>query len=532
MPQSNPFLSMESDLDANNNNPVLNAEDPAKAAEEAAETKPDDFEVIQPETIEGENVKESDVIFEGEVEEKLKEADNIVKESANTGDALQALASVAQEMHQIIAQHGKLSVADMMIAQGVVDSCESLVPSIKDTETQMPSMENFKTVGMQYTSSQVSLESVMDKIATAFNNLGLNVERLFENGVGLARSMTPIIDSQIARVTKVRGQINNANRDAGQKELSGKFVKNLTVEGRAPDAATTVKTAAYLNQAMAELLSDKVQNSAVNYVKSAQGVIREAMSGDLKSPSALLAFALKVLMPAGNLGAVLSQAHDQYLSDKVAKQIKIDGKIAPELFTMFPSIAKIRDSRQDAKYVESCRSLPLFGNKAIFVTQYKKEVSADLRYHLTPEVTLAPLGVGKGKTIQALTAAQQADVLDSVLQMLQTSREYFKNYAARNKACMTVWQQAFKLTLELEKTKKGFSNSIARTVCIALVKFYTRMYWEGIFQHQAKIAIYGRRTATALIDFVEASSAAAQGGSPSQESLPVEAVVEANPFLA
>lgn len=526
----NPFLSMEGeDLDANNNNPLLNAEDPAKAAEEAAETKPDDFEVIQPETVEGENVKESDVIFEGEVNDKVTAIDNIVKENTNTGDALQALATVAQEMQQILAQNGKLSTAETLIMKATVESCEALVPALRESEIQIPSMEDFKTVGMQYTSSQVSLEGVMDKIATAFHNLGLNIERLFENGVGLARSMTPIIDSQISRITKLRGQLNSAHRDAGQKEVGGKFAKLLSVEGRAPDAATTVKTAAYLNQAMAEVLSSKVQNLAVGYVKEAQGVIREAMSADLKSPSLLLAVALKLLMPSGNIGAVLNQAHDQHLQDAVAKQIRIDGKVAPELFALFPSVAKVRDTREDAKFVEARRSLPLFGNKAIFVTQYKKDVTADLRLHLTPEVVVRPLGVGYGKKLQALTAAQQADVLDSALQILQTSREYFKDYAARNKACMTVWQQSFKMILELEKTKAGFRNSIARQACMALVKFYTRMFWDGIFQHQAKLAIYGRRTATALVDFVEASSSAAQGGSPSQESLQVE--VEANPFL-
>lgn len=530
MPQSNPFLSMESDLDANNNNPLLNAEDPTKAADEAAETKPDDFEVILPETVEGENLKESDIIFEGEVAEKMKDADNIVKESGNTGDALQALATVAQEMYQIIETNGKLTTVEMLIAQSTVQSCESLVPALRNVDVQMPSMEDFKTVGMQYTSSQVSLEGVVDRIKTALNNLGLNVERLFKNGIGLARSMTPIIDKQIARATALKGALNKAHRDAGQKELTGGFVVPLNIEGRAPDAATTIKTAAYLNQVMAELLSSKASDAATQHVKSLQGVIREAMNAKkLDSPSVLLAFAIGCLLPKGGVGEVLGDMYKQHMTDKVAKQIRIDGKIAPELFSLYPSIAKVRDASRDEDYIEARRSLSLFGNKAIAVTQYKKEVKTDLRIHNTPDIRLIKLGKGKVKTIQALNSSQQADVLDSAIGILQTARTYFKEYAARNQNNMTVWQQAFKQILELNQTQSGFGRSYARTACASLIRFYTDMYWFGIFMHQAKISIYGRTTATALISLVEASSRAAQGGSPSQEALNVN--VETNPFM-
>lgn len=530
----NPFLNAsmeENTLDANDNNPLLKAEDPAKQAEEDGAKMADDYEYVESEAVEGENQKPDEAIIQGEESELVGKLDNIVEESANGGAVVQALASVAQEMMQIIATNGKLSPTEMLLVNHTVSSCEKLVPSLRNPNVAMPSMEDFKMVGMQYTCSQVSLEGVMDKVKTAINNLGLNIERLFENGIGLARSMTPIIDSQIARITKLRSQLNGAHRDAGQKELSGKFVKTLSIEGRAPDAATVVKTAAYLNQVTSEILAPSIQQGAVNYVKAAQAVIREAMHAEkLKSPSALLATIIKMFMPANNLGGALSAAHDDYLRDKVGKQVRIDGKVAPELFKLFPSVAKVRDVNTDEDFLEAMRSLSLFNNKVISVLQYKKEVTADLRMHMTPTLKLTSLGKGYGKTMQALTAAQQGDVLDSALAILQNARGYFKDYASRNRACMTVWQSAYQDVLKMENSKQGM---IARQMCIEFIRMYTRIYWEGIFDHQAKISIYARRVTSALVDLVEASLGAAQGGSPSQEAIALAAEVEEqkNPFM-
>lgn len=533
---SNPFLNAsmeENTLDANDNNPLLKAEDPAKTAEEDGQKIADDFEYVDSEAVEGENQKPDEAIITGKESELVGELNNIVEVTAKESDTISALASVAQEMYHVIQTRGKLEPIEAMLIGNMVQSFESVMPSLADVERKMPSMEDFKVVGMQYTQTQVSLEGVLDRLNTGLNNLGLNIERLFKNGIGLARSMTPIIDSQIANAQKLRSNLNGAHRDAGQKEITGDFVKRLVIEGRAPDAGSVVKSAAYLNQSMAELLSSKVVDGSLQYVKASQNVLREGMNNSpIKNPSALLAFAVKLLIPNNNLGAALSGAHDDYLKDVVGKQIKLDVSIAPELAKLFPSIAKIRDVSVDEDFMEGYRSLSLFGNKAIALTQYKKNVALDARPHDTPEIRLDSFGKGYSKTIQALNASQQADVLDSALGILQTSRAYFKEYAARNKACMGAWQQAYKQVLELHKTKSGFSQSVTRNACIELLNFYTRMYWQGIFQHQSKIAIYGRRTTAALIELVEKSSANAQGGSPkaSQESI-VLTTEQKNPFM-
>ena len=102
---SNPFLkaSMEANtLDANDNNPLLKAEDPAKAAEEDGAKLANDFEYVESEAVGGENRKPDEAIIKGEESELVGELNNIVEETAKESDTISALASVAQEMYQTI----------------------------------------------------------------------------------------------------------------------------------------------------------------------------------------------------------------------------------------------------------------------------------------------------------------------------------------------------------------------------------------------------------------------------------------------
>lgn len=529
---SNPFLkaSMEENtLDANDNNPLLKAEDPAKAAEEDGAKIADDFEYVDSEAVDGENQKPDEAIIQGEEGEIVGVLNNIVEETAKDSDTISALASVAQEMYSVIQSRGKLLPVEAMVVGKLVQSFESAMPVLSEAESQMPSMESFKVVGMQYTQSQVSLEGVLERLDRGINNLGLNIDRLFKNGVGLARSMTPIIDAQIQRANTVKSNIDKSLRDAGQKEIGGSFVKALRVDGRAPDATTVVKTAAYLNQCLTEVLSDKATVAASRYIKAAQANVLESIDLEkIDRPNIWINFAL--LMIPG-VGGMLESIKTSFDVNKVLKQLRIDGTVSPELFKMYPNISKVAHSGAN-KNLDYRRSLPLFGNSSIVISQYKPQATQNLHRHEVPSITIEKDGRGEGRMMQTLTSAQQADVVDSAISILTTSREYFKNYANRNADCMRAYQNAYEQRHKFWKNNSGTENALSRAIVVNLFEFYTGLFWRGIFRRQAELSIYGRRTAKAMIDFVANSAAANKNGSPkaSQEAVAIAEEVK-NPFM-
>lgn len=529
---SNPFLkaSMEANtLDANDNNPLLKAEDPAKAAEEDGAKLANDFEYVESEAVEGENQKPDEAIIKGEESELVGELNNIVEETAKESDTISALASVAQEMYQTIQARGKLLPVEALLIGKAVQSFESAMPTLAGADRQMPSMEDFKVVGMQYTQTQVSLEGVLERLDRGINNLNLNIDRLFKNGIGLARSMTPIINSQIERANSIKSTIDKSLRDAGQKEVGGGFVKNLQVDGRAPDAATVVKTAAYLNQCLSEVLSDSATVAASRYIKAAQDNVLQSIDLEkIDRPNIWINFAL--LMIPG-IGGVLDAIKTSMDVNKVLKQLRIDGTISPELFKMYPNISKINHTGAN-KNLDYRRSLPLFGNRSIVISQYKAQATQNLHRHEVPSITIEKNGRGEGRLMQTLTAAQQSDVLDSAIAILTTSREYFKNYANRNADCMRAYQNAYEQRHKFWKNNPGTENALSRGIVVNLFEFYTGLFWRGIFRRQAELSIYGRRSASAMIDLVASSASANKGGSPkaSQESLSVD-TSPSNPFM-
>lgn len=529
---SNPFLkaSMEENtLDANDNNPLLKAEDPAKAAEEDGAKLANDYEYVDSEAVEGENQKPDEAIVKGEESEMIGTLNNIVEVTAKESDTISALASVAQEMYHTIQQRGKLLPVEALMVGNLVQSFESAMPSLADTDRKMPSMEDFKIVGMQYTQTQVSLEGVLERLDRGINNLGLNIDRLFKNGIGLARSMTPIIDKQIERATSLKSGLDKALRDAGQKEVGGAFVKNLQVDGRAPDAMTVVKTAAYLNQCLSEVLSDSASIAASRYIKAAQANVIESIDLEkIDRPNIWINFALAMIPVVGNVAVAIKDSFDV---NKVLKQLRIDGTVSPELFKMYPNVSKLSHTGVN-KNLDYRRSLPLFGNASIVISQYKAQATQNLHRHEVPSITIEKEGRGEGRMMQTLTGAQQSDVIDSAVAILTTSREYFKNYANRNADCMRAYQNAYEQRHKFWKNNPGTENALSRSIVVNLFEFYTGLFWRGIFRRQAELSIYGRRSAAAMIDLVASSASANKGGSPkaSQESIALAEEVK-NPFM-
>lgn len=535
MSQSNPFLSMEgAELDANNNNPLLNAEDPTKAAEEASETKPDDFELILPESVEGENLKESDIIFDGEVEEKVKDAANIVKTADKTSDTLQALASISQELFGAIQTHGKLTTSEMLVTTERMNSLESLSPWVGEGEVELPSMENYQTVGMQYTGSQIALEGVMGALGRGIERLFNLIGALLKLGIGLAKSMTPFLDKKIARAQALLTSIDNSHREAGLKELRGSFTKNLAIDGRMPDAQTVVKTASYMVTCASELLSDQIYAEATKFSKIAGAEISKAYNiTETPQPSGFLTLIIFV----GTFGGGLFLAGPLKLlfdSIKVQKNIKVDPALVPQVFKMFPNISKLNTTPpEDGEYFDIKRSLPLFGNKALYAWQIKSTIKPLAAGHyLFPNVKLftgdnpAPAD----GPIQALTTAQQKDVLTSTIAMLNVAKNYYGDYATKVNSLYKLNSSVLEETRRHQTTADNMGRGWGGSIATGTLNAMYRGYWKGLLSDQSTFARHISKTASSLIELVAASSDAAKANIKSevaQESLSVDV----NPFM-
>ena len=143
---SNPFLktSMEENtLDANTNNPLLKAEDPAKAAEEDGAKIANEFEYVESEAVEGENQKPDDAILVEAVKDTTTEVNNVVEENKTTTDTIDAVASIAQEMYAVLQERGKLLPVEMMTIQGHMASLEARATWVGAGEVEMPSLESW-----------------------------------------------------------------------------------------------------------------------------------------------------------------------------------------------------------------------------------------------------------------------------------------------------------------------------------------------------------------------------------------------------
>lgn len=546
--ETNAFVSQESNtVDPNSDkNPLLDNSDPTEGAEPDREHG-DDFQVAGEDLVEKKNVTENDVFQDGEVLNKINEIDNIAKEGQENADAVEALAAVSCEMHAILADRGHLTAGEAMVLRGLVASVESAIPELATVETAMPSMEDFKLPGLEYSNANVSMESISEKINLALNKVETNMVRLFKNGIGLANSMTPLIDAQISRCATVKGSLNGARRDDGQKEVSGGFVKNLSVDGATPDANTVIKVAKYLEQCNGEIMSPRAMEEAKQLINQLQQTVRNGVDGDvIKSPSILLR-TLIVLTAAGYAGikgakagfaagavtgnpgvAVVAGAAGAVAGgwtttiagvliaknnmDKIVnKQIKIDGSVAPELFKLYPSIAKVNFAA--APQLEGRHSLPLFGNRVINVTQYAKEIDITAYQRVVPSIELAKGGKkAEGKTMQSLNPSQQAEVLASAERLLITARNFYKDYATRNRQAMEVSQKTAKLIADVNKNTSSITQRAVQNAFLSTMNWYSKMFWSGIFADQHKLANYTRTSAKALIDLVVASSAGAQGG--------------------
>ena len=535
---SNPFLkaSMEENtLDANDNNPLLKAEDPAKAAEEDGAKIANEFEYVESEAVEGENQKPDDAVLVEAVKDTTTDVKNIVEEVKTNADTLDAVASVAQEMYAMIQERGKLLPVEMLAIQGHMASLESSDPWVGQTDVEMPSLESFKVNGLQYTTSQVAMEGVFASLNAGIKKLFARVELLIKNGTGLAAAGLKLVEQRQEDAATLLRSLDSSHREDGLKEVSGSFVSRLQVDGRSPDAGTVVKTAVYMNQCLNELLSDSANKYAADHVREAIKALMDGVRSDrMDRPSGWLTFWLFFFL-GGGVGVLIPAfkvIHDQA---KVRSQIKVDPRTAPQLFNLYPSISKV-NTDASARILEAKRSLPLFGNTAIQVEQYADVVRReDISKTNIPNVKLVSAGRNSGgsNTMPALTSAQRKDVLNSAIGMLSCVENYYKEYKNRNQQFYKTYvdnlDTGLKFIDENSKQKTPYANAIIGSAA----GWYTRVFWSGIFSEQADIAKHATNTAGSLIDLVKASSNVAKAnvaGNASQEAIAIAEEVK-NPFM-
>lgn len=511
---SNDFVSQESNtIDPNSdNNPLLDNDDPSKGNEPDREHG-DDFQVAGEDLVEVKKVTENEVYEEGEVLNKITSIDNIVKEGQTNSSVIEALAAVSTEMYGILATHGKMTPGEYLAVSGIVASCEAAMPSLRETETAMPSMEDFKIPGLGYSNTNVSMEGIGEKIDSAFNTLGLNIERLFKNGVGLANSLTPLFTSQINRANTLRGSLNNAHRDAGQKTVSGKFVSALSIDGHAPDATTVLKTVNYLGEITDQVLSYASLERAQANVTTSMQAIKEGI--DLKNVKRT-GFLAKLIVLFGGNNVVTFLASEGIKSD-IYDQLTFDGDYTIDMFEAYSTLAKVQAS-SDHKHLEARKTLPLFGGNEIVVTNYKRNFSTKINHSAVPSIRLIKGDKSGGGEMQSLSGQQQQQVIAGALKILLAGRDYYKNYAVRNKRAMDTFKAAFKGQQQSTRDNIDAGRRFENLYVNNAYNYYTRLYWRGIFVDQSKIGVYCRKTAKALLDLAESSSAGAQGGSVSTEA--------------
>ncbi len=320
-----------------------------------------------------------------------------------------------------------------------------------------------------------------------------------------------LVNARLDTARELARTLDNSHREAGLKEVSGGFVNRLMVDGRVADPATVLKTAVYANECFAEVLSNSASTYAAEHVRTAIKELMDSIRSDkMDRPySGWLTFWIFFFL-GGNTMIIpaVKVLHDQA---KVRNQIKVDPRTAPQLFRLYPNIAKV-NTTSEAKILDAKRSLPLFGNKAIQVEQYADIVKREeINKTNVPKVTLVNSGRGEVTTkMSALTGAQQKDVLNSAIEMLNTVAEYFTEYKARNTAFYKTYVENLDTGLRFIADNKNQKTPYTNAIIGSAAGWYTRVFWAGIFKEQSDIATYASTTAGALIDLVSASSAVAK----------------------
>lgn len=429
----------------------------------------------------------------------VKKIETGVTQVLNEDRAIGELENVAAEMRAIIAEKGAMTSAESMI---VAIATQNALRGIDAGAVDMASLESFAVPEVAGIATEVSLEGVMDKIDNLATKSQDNLAQGFKNLVGLANSLTPLLSRLKKRAEAIRGQVNNSNREAGLKTIDDEDIAiTLSVDGKTPNAETTIKTLKYMNVVAAELFSDNTWKLAEENGKlAAQAVAEVASTTDFTAAKPSYWW----LFLGGTIGTIVYGVKDGKANAKASSEIKVDTSKLPTFAKAFPAIAKLNHADTDTLTVR--RSAPLFGNTAIIVSDYKPQVMATAASKAKPGITLEHLTEHKGSAeIQALTSAQQKVVLDETITIIDRLIGYYGSYTKRSAAVARVYESAF----AAGKAAQSEGNK-ANVYIPLIVRRMAGLVTDGVFANLGKIARDFSVTADGLIDYVEQSRKASQ----------------------
>lgn len=419
----------------------------------------------------------------GGVEVEFKKIAEGQTEIENKVQALTEIENVAIEMMKIVEKNGALTAMEaMMVEVALNNAVRNLPEELRGFD--LPSMENYTVLGLAASSTEVSLEGVLDKISTLMNNITLSIEKQIKNAFGFIGSFTPLINRLMARAVTVKGMLKDSNREAGLKEIKFKQIKTLIVDGKVPEGKTVIQTLKAHQQVITEILSTDAEDAIIGFIKESNAALSK--------------------------GKVAEKDYDDV--NFTPNAVTVAAVTYPSIFKLFPSAAKMQTAGVHGytdDNMEFRRSVPLFGNVAA-VTYSNKEnpKTNNVTVVWAPGLTFERLGdTPATDTAFVLTHKEQVQVIDGVIAELSMTLEFWKSYANRNKKVMQMYQQVHKQWLN-DKNNSGML-SLQRDVS-RFAKDMAVYYKAVLFGARYAAAMNVKGTTSMLISYVEASARATQ----------------------
>lgn len=428
----------------------------------------------------------------------VKTLEEGVTQVENDISAVRELENVATEMRAIIAAKGAMTSAEARMVQVAVDNALRKTGVVAD----MASMEAFDATGTASYATDVSLEGVGDAIASVAEKMAHRILEGFNNIAGLAKSLTPLLDRNLKRAQAVLGQINNSHRESGLKTIvDDDLCSDLILDGKVPEAATVLKTAQYLQTITDELFSGSDQKLAEEYLSLANKAAVAAQKETdypFKDIPLLLLFA-----------PVIGAAAQGTVNKSAVRLTKVPSNGLPKLSSVFPSISKANhplDGKNTANLIAH-RSLPLFGNQHIIVTDFKPTVDVTIKEKAFPSITIKTTNDNwSGNEIQTLTSNQQADLMKIVIAILGKLITHYRTFGRRNEVMRKAYDKALESAFNVKEERK---DAVPR-VAVYVIRNLAHRLAIGLYGDQGKIAKAFAYNCDSLINYAEKSRKATQ----------------------
>ena len=441
-----------------------------------------------------------------------------VEEIQQTEDSLESIAMVLADQ---MSQGMKLSPAAAMVLHNSIDSLESRL----GYRLYIPSVEDF-TSAKGLLQTEISFENLLQAWSAYKNAIYEAMDIIVRGAIALTRVLTPLINKKINRVEALMKQVNNSNREAGLKEVTGNFVPALTIAGKIPEPKTLIKCLENTFEMGQEILSARTSNEVASYVEmKTRDFLRGMSSDDFGKPSKwwFAYFALAVIIapaPIVIVGTKMMMAHGGMQANEMFKRVNVPKDFQINLNEVFPKVVKTREDSKDVR-VHTFKSEPMLGGRVIRLRTLNYDAGTrglDSLREMTGlnknDIGLSiekdsPTGIGE---IRTLTSAEQKVVLNATMNLLQMARDYHKSETDRIGSRVRMNKGVFDELNRLYTDKSILNpNSNAALMSMRMVmKHYTNIYWNGVVRCQLEFTRYISEISSALLQYVERSMNATQ----------------------